>query len=163
MTADEFEAAYAARSGLTVEKLRALGRIVAPCNCGDQGCDGWQSTTQARVDDEARYRVAITTSYDPHHPVSGPTGGREDCPGSKHEAATRGAIKPLGQFATGARVRYVAAWTRVGTVHRENVVDEFVQNRLPGASNCRPRVGVLWDGEGGSIIAYGEDDMFEEA
>lgn len=52
MTADEFEAAYAERSGITVARLRELGRIVAPCECGDDTCEGWQSTTQARLNDK---------------------------------------------------------------------------------------------------------------
>ena len=43
MTAEEFERAYAERSDLTVERLRALGRTVRPCDCGDDLCDGWQS------------------------------------------------------------------------------------------------------------------------
>lgn len=43
MTADKFEANYAHRSGITVEALRAHGRIVAPCHCGDDNCEGWQS------------------------------------------------------------------------------------------------------------------------
>jgi len=42
MTAEEFERAYAERSGITVERLRELGRIVAPCDCGEEGCEGWQ-------------------------------------------------------------------------------------------------------------------------
>lgn len=52
MTADEFERAYAERSGTTVEQLRALGRIVAPCDCGEDMCEGWQSTTVERLEDE---------------------------------------------------------------------------------------------------------------
>ncbi|MRH86024.1 hypothetical protein GFY24_00840 [Nocardia sp. SYP-A9097] len=42
-SADEFERAYAARSGITVAALRAHGRIVRPCECGDVLCEGWQS------------------------------------------------------------------------------------------------------------------------
>ena len=49
MTADEFERRYAMRSRLTVEELRALGRIVAPCDCGEDLCEGWQSTTAERL------------------------------------------------------------------------------------------------------------------
>lgn len=47
MTADEFEAAYAARSGLTIPRLRKLGRVVKPCDCGEEICDGWQSVNAA--------------------------------------------------------------------------------------------------------------------
>jgi ribosomal protein S27AE len=55
MTAEEFERQYAERSGITVEKLRAWGRIVAPCDCGADMCEGWQSTTPERIADE-QYR-----------------------------------------------------------------------------------------------------------
>jgi hypothetical protein len=55
VTADEFEAAYAKRSRTTVAKLRAYGRIVAPCNCGDAMCEGWQSTTAERLAEEKRH------------------------------------------------------------------------------------------------------------
>jgi hypothetical protein len=47
MTREEFEAAYAQRSGLTVDTLRAVGRVVRPCTCGASECEGWQSV---RVD-----------------------------------------------------------------------------------------------------------------
>lgn len=44
MTAEEFEAAYAKRSGMTVEQLRKLGRQVRPCtDCDYEHCEGWQS------------------------------------------------------------------------------------------------------------------------
>lgn len=41
MTAEEFEAAYAARSGVTIQQLRTLGRYAEPCDCGDAACEGW--------------------------------------------------------------------------------------------------------------------------
>jgi hypothetical protein len=41
LTAEEFEAAYAARSGVTVEWLHAHGRYAEPCDCGDEVCEGW--------------------------------------------------------------------------------------------------------------------------
>jgi hypothetical protein len=56
ITAEEFERQYAERSGITVERLREMGRIVAPCNCGEDMCEGWQSTTQERLDDERKWR-----------------------------------------------------------------------------------------------------------
>lgn len=43
MTALEFEARYAANGGLTVEQLREHGRIVVPCSCDYEGCQGWAS------------------------------------------------------------------------------------------------------------------------
>ncbi len=48
MTADEFEKQYAESGGMTVEKLRERGRIVCPCSCGDESCEGWRSTTEER-------------------------------------------------------------------------------------------------------------------
>lgn len=42
MTIEEFEAGYAARLGVTVEELRAMGRFAAPCDCGDESCQGFQ-------------------------------------------------------------------------------------------------------------------------
>lgn len=50
ITAAEFAAAYAARSGVTVEELRALGRDVRPCRCGWEHCEGWQMTNAAEWD-----------------------------------------------------------------------------------------------------------------
>lgn len=63
MTAEEFEKQYAARSGITVEQLREMGRIVAPCHCGEDMCEGWQSTTQERLDEEKAWKVALRTPY----------------------------------------------------------------------------------------------------
>jgi hypothetical protein len=42
MTEEEFADAYAKRSGVTVEWLREHGREARPCDCGEDGCDGWQ-------------------------------------------------------------------------------------------------------------------------
>ena len=59
MTAAEFEAAYAARSGVTVAWLRYRGRYVEPCYCGDDECEGWCMGHQhedALAEDEARLR-----------------------------------------------------------------------------------------------------------
>lgn len=41
MTAEEFEAAWAARSRVTVEWLHHWGRYAEPCSCGSDGCEGW--------------------------------------------------------------------------------------------------------------------------
>jgi hypothetical protein len=41
MTAAEFEAGYAARSGITVAQLHALGLYAERCDCGDETCEGW--------------------------------------------------------------------------------------------------------------------------
>ena len=42
MSKDEFEANYAERSGMTVERLRELGQYAAPCDCDYEHCQGWQ-------------------------------------------------------------------------------------------------------------------------
>jgi hypothetical protein len=39
--AAEFEATYAARSGVTVDQLHAWGRYAEPCACGGDDCEGW--------------------------------------------------------------------------------------------------------------------------
>jgi hypothetical protein len=41
LMAEEFEAAYAARSGVTVRQLHAWGRYAERCDCGDPECEGW--------------------------------------------------------------------------------------------------------------------------
>jgi hypothetical protein len=50
VTAEEFEKAYAERSGLTVEELR-LYRTVLACDCGEDGCEGWQSLSHEMAAD----------------------------------------------------------------------------------------------------------------
>lgn len=40
-TRTEFEAAYASRSGVTVQFLHAHGRSAEPCECDDEMCEGW--------------------------------------------------------------------------------------------------------------------------
>lgn len=41
MTGEEFEAAYAERSGVTVRWLHEHGRYAERCDCGGAECDGW--------------------------------------------------------------------------------------------------------------------------
>ena len=56
VTAEQFEREYAERSGSTVEEMRACGRVVRPCNCGDEICEGWQYVSKehaAEIDDPA--------------------------------------------------------------------------------------------------------------
>ena len=48
MTAEEFERAYAERSHISVEALRQH-RTVRPCDCGQEGCEGWQSISHERA------------------------------------------------------------------------------------------------------------------
>lgn len=42
LTLAEFEAGYAARSGVTAQWLHEHGRHGKPCACGDESCEGWQ-------------------------------------------------------------------------------------------------------------------------
>lgn len=42
MSKDEFESYYAKGSNLTVERLHVLGLHAYPCDCGEDGCKGWQ-------------------------------------------------------------------------------------------------------------------------
>ena len=55
-----FERRYAERSGLTVQQLRELGRVVRPCRCGDESCDGFMSVSRLSALDED---VAPWNSY----------------------------------------------------------------------------------------------------
>lgn len=41
MTADEFEAVYAARSGVSISQLHSWGRYAERCDCGEADCEGW--------------------------------------------------------------------------------------------------------------------------
>lgn len=57
MTREEFETAWAARSGITVENLRRLGLYAEQCSCGEDGCQGWamgHPREDALVEDELR-------------------------------------------------------------------------------------------------------------
>lgn len=51
ITRDQFEREYAERSGLTVEKLRELGRVVVACSCGAPECQGWASVSRKNAKD----------------------------------------------------------------------------------------------------------------
>jgi len=56
ITEEEFERQYAKRGGMTVEELRAMGRVVRPCDCDYEDCEGWQSVSHehaAEIDDPA--------------------------------------------------------------------------------------------------------------
>jgi hypothetical protein len=39
---EKFEKKYAKDSDTTVEQLHKLGRYATPCDCGEDGCKGWQ-------------------------------------------------------------------------------------------------------------------------
>lgn len=44
LTAEEFAQRYAKNSGITVERLFELGRVVSTCDCDEEGsgCEGFQ-------------------------------------------------------------------------------------------------------------------------
>lgn len=46
MTKEEFEEGYARWSKLSVARLHELGLRSAPCDCGEDGCHGWQMTSR---------------------------------------------------------------------------------------------------------------------
>ena len=49
MSRQEFEEEYARRSGVTIEWLREIGKISLPCDCGEEGCQGWQMRGLATI------------------------------------------------------------------------------------------------------------------
>lgn len=52
MDAAQFAVRYAERSGRTLSELHALGRVVAPCGCGGDGCKGWQMVSADNAEDQ---------------------------------------------------------------------------------------------------------------
>jgi hypothetical protein len=46
MTREEWFLAYAARSRLTLEELKARGISAEPCDCKGLGCQGWQAVSR---------------------------------------------------------------------------------------------------------------------
>ena len=42
MTKEEFEKEYAAKSKMTVERLRKMGGAAVPCDCQYELCKGWK-------------------------------------------------------------------------------------------------------------------------
>ena len=58
MTKDEFEKGYAKRSGITVERLGELGLFALPCDCGEDGCKGWRTST--KVIEDTREELGLT-------------------------------------------------------------------------------------------------------
>lgn len=41
MTKEQFEKRYTSKSGLTIEELWSTGLHGIPCDCGEEGCEGW--------------------------------------------------------------------------------------------------------------------------
>jgi hypothetical protein len=50
MTKQEFIKAYARRSHVTVEWILAR-RDAYPCDCGEEGCEGWQMLSPENAED----------------------------------------------------------------------------------------------------------------
>ncbi len=46
MTQEEFEKEYAAKSGMTVERLHKMGQKAVPCDCQCECCKGWKIATK---------------------------------------------------------------------------------------------------------------------
>lgn len=58
ITAEEFERGYAERSGRTIEELRKR-RVVRPCDCDYEGCQGWQMVPTIYADEFDREHAGI--------------------------------------------------------------------------------------------------------
>jgi hypothetical protein len=65
LTAEDFEAAYAERSRMTVAELHSWGRYAEPCDCSDEFCEGWGMGHQqddALAENESRDRTKHQTA-----------------------------------------------------------------------------------------------------
>lgn len=49
-TKDQFESAYAKKSGITVEELHKHDQYAVPCDCGEEDCPGWKMMTFPKVE-----------------------------------------------------------------------------------------------------------------
>lgn len=63
MTREEFERGYATLSAVTVDYLYSKGLRAYPCDCSEEGCEGWQMLTEQQaklygVVEKLRARVA---------------------------------------------------------------------------------------------------------
>ena len=54
---EDFEKGYAERSKMTVEGLRVLGLIACPCDCEEEGCEGWAMVHKDNLEDHFRLYV----------------------------------------------------------------------------------------------------------
>lgn len=64
MTREEFTAAYALRSGVTVARLSEAGQRAYPCNCDYEGCHGWAMMGhEAALDEVALGRLTESDLY----------------------------------------------------------------------------------------------------
>ncbi len=51
MDKQEFESAYASRSGLTIDRLYGIGGHAEVCECGEDDCEGWKMVFPEHNDD----------------------------------------------------------------------------------------------------------------
>ena len=56
MTKEEFEAYYAAESGMTLAQLHESGLGAAPCDCGAYYCKRWQMKVMVREASSVAYK-----------------------------------------------------------------------------------------------------------
>jgi hypothetical protein len=54
---EDFEAEYAARSGVSIEQIHAHGRGAVPCECDEPECLGWQMVNLADHAEDQRLRT----------------------------------------------------------------------------------------------------------
>ncbi|MFL6314776.1 MAG: hypothetical protein ACJ71W_21940 [Terriglobales bacterium] len=60
ITAEQFENEFAERAGATVDELRCRGRVIAPCDCGDEDCKGWRSIDKEILASELAYSSSVS-------------------------------------------------------------------------------------------------------
>ena len=119
MTAEEFEQAYAERSGFALDTLREY-RTVRPCDCGDESCEGWQSISHERA-----------AEYDAAHRIDAPATGVRT-PASQTGAADTldGRIKAVVIEWLGARFDAEGRLSGNPDYVQEEDVDELVTQLL---------------------------------
>ncbi len=59
MSKDEFIARWLARYGGTVEDLAKLRISAYPCNCGEDGCQGWAMFGTENAPEEAAVKAEV--------------------------------------------------------------------------------------------------------
>ena len=62
ITKQQFEDAYAERSGVTVEWLKEHGRETRPCYCEEEGCKGWR---MAHVREDEKFEEMMRANESP--------------------------------------------------------------------------------------------------
>ena len=64
MTKQEFIEGYARRSEITVARFYELGLDAYPCDCGEEGCGGWQAQTSDRKTRQEEMKQVILSHAD---------------------------------------------------------------------------------------------------